>query len=222
MTDLSELITAFETEIGKLNLSAENYRDAKLISYKYGDILGKLLRERFAGAQLTEEDIHSIIKPMLQKAYRASADVAVSVQDLINTTSKIGMASARPSSKAFRIDNLAEKLMDEGADAEFLLGNDVLENVCEDAVIATFKMNAEQQESAGLSMRFSRKSTGKCCDWCESVSGTFYSFEDLPDGFFAMHKDCTCFIDYHVAKVHHRINAYVDAGGRLRKRTQEL
>lgn len=222
MSDLTKLITSFGEEVSKLSKSS-SYTDAKARADAAGDIMSRLLNNEFKGLNLTQDDINLVIKPFIQNGYSYAASNAVSVQKQMNAAAKIGMNPVRPSSRnVYRIDNLAERLLEDPADAEWLLGNDSLRNVCEDAVNSTIRLNAEKQERAGLSVRMTRKSNGKCCDWCESICGTFYSFKDLPDDFWAMHKDCSCTIEYHAAKVHTRISNYRDADGNIRKRTQNL
>lgn len=78
--------------------------------------------------------------------------------------------------------------------------------------------NAQFQEETGMKNVISRTDGGGCCDWCASVCGTFYSIGDLPDGFWRIHRNCSCVIDYKVGKTREKIRYITNDDGSINKK----
>lgn len=55
------------------------------------------------------------------------------------------------------------------------------------------KSNADFRSKAGFKMTVIRESIGKCCDWCQSLVGT-YDYDSRPSDIYARHKNCTCVV----------------------------
>ncbi len=63
-------------------------------------------------------------------------------------------------------------------------------------VAESIRRNVEFQGKAGLSPKVIRTSSGKCCDWCDQVKGT-YEYPDVPKDVYRRHRACTCNVYYY-------------------------
>lgn len=71
-----------------------------------------------------------------------------------------------------------------------------LQNLADSVVDSKIKTNAEWQAKAGIPARIVRRSVGKCCDWCQSLVGTYTYPDDVPDDVYRRHDNCNCLVEY--------------------------
>lgn len=215
--DYLELLEAFKNWLvndksaqalwDKVNNKRATYKDAKSYADRVGNEWARLLSEYGDNAV---EHLDDVSKAML-KAYSESAYYTKNLQQNLNEKAKIGIKVIEPRIDETRIASLITKLAEENAN--WLLGSDVVKNIASAAVNDTIEANARFQSKAGLKTTMIRHTGGKCCDWCESIAqgGREFAYGEQPDEFFAMHKDCTCWIEYKTSKDTQKI---VYSGGR--------
>lgn len=215
--DYLELLEAFKSWLindksaqalwNKVNNKKATYKDAKSYADRIGDEWARLLAEYGDNAI---EHLDDISKCML-KAYSESAYYTKNLQKNLNEKANIGLKVIEPRIDETRISAMLKKIAEQNAN--WLLGSDVVQNIANAAVNDTIEANARFQNNAGLKTTMIRHIDGKCCDWCESISqgGKEFEYGEQPDDFFAMHKDCTCWIEYKTSKDTQKI---VYSGGR--------
>lgn len=191
----------------KVNKNKATYKDAKQYADKVGEEWSRLLATYGEDA---EQHLDDISKAML-KAYSESAYYSKTLQQNINKNANISLKAIEPRIDETRIKSLLKKIAEQNAN--WLLGSDVVKNISNAAVADTVEANARFQSDAGLKTTMIRHTGGKCCDWCEMIAQGEREFEfgEQPDDFFAIHKDCTCWIEYKTAK---NVQKITYSGGR--------
>lgn len=206
----------------KVNDKTATYTDAK----RYADLCGaewSRILNRYCDNSAEANDLLAEIKKVLQKDYSQSAYYSKNVQKIVNDKAKIGMKVLEPRIDESRIDHLIMRLKEGAEEGEvitdatkFLIGAAVLQNIATSAVSDTVQANARIQSEAGL-YSYVERDGHDCCEWCASMSGR-YIYGEQPDGFFSVHKECTCTITFMPSKTKWQKITY--KGGR--KNTQYL
>lgn len=91
------------------------------------------------------------------------------------------------------IDRLSDS--ENYTDIAWILGAPVIENLALSVVDDKQRQNMEFQAKAGLPAQVKRYTIGYCCEWCQSLTGT-YQYPDVPDEVWQRHRDCNCAIEY--------------------------
>lgn len=188
--------------LSKLDHSKASYLDANQYAIEIGEILSKAL-----GASLTNETLpdgkmyyniaQRVLTDVLGRNHELVSDYTEQVQKNLNSEAKIGLAAQVPELNQDRIDGLVNRLASEESfdDVRWLLEEPVV-NFTQSIVDDTIRKNAEFHAKTGLVPTISRRSTGRCCKWCDSLVGN-YIYGEEPANFYRRHKHCTCVIDYH-------------------------
>lgn len=178
----------------KVNNGKASYKDATDYSELVGDKFSKLMVEKYG---ISNDEIVQSLK----KAYSESAYYSKNVQSIANQSANVGMKVLEPAIDEDRIKNLLEKMeeyAEEGKDASWMIGKDVVSNISRTAVTDTIQANSRIQSEAGLECYVERTGVG-CCAWCSTVLGK-YKLGEQPADFWKVHKGCTCIINYKVDK----------------------
>lgn len=185
----------------KLADKKAGYLDANDYAIELGDILSEALRGSLSDQTLPDGKMYyNIAKRLLGETlgrnYELVSDYAGAVQKNLNQKAKIGIAVQVPELNQDRIDGLVNRLSsEESFDAVKWLVEDPIVNFSQSIVDDFIQKNAEFHRDAGLEATIERRSTGRCCDWCQSLVG-FYLYGKEPANFYRRHQRCRCTIDY--------------------------
>ena len=91
------------------------------------------------------------------------------------------------------IDRLTES--EKYSDIAWILGSPIVQNLALSVVDSKQRGNMDFQARAGLPAGVKRYTIGYCCEWCESLVGTYY-YPDVPEEVWQRHRDCNCVIEY--------------------------
>jgi hypothetical protein len=177
------------------------YKEANDYATWTGQLLSSAITRNVTAATLPDGRMYfniadRILNDTLKGNHELVATATQKVQESLNRKAGIGIKAVKPELNQDRIDGLVDKISGE-ADFEkvkWLLDEPIV-NFSESIVDSAIKANASLHDKAGLRPVIVRKSTGKCCDWCEEVAGS-YEFSDAPDDVFRRHEYCRCMIDY--------------------------
>lgn len=64
-------------------------------------------------------------------------------------------------------------------------------NVIQSFYDSFLQSNAETRASTGLKTKIVRKVNRPCCEWCNSLQGT-YDIDNVPDNIYRRHQNCDC------------------------------
>lgn len=174
--------------------------------YEYANELGKLLENSFS--KNISDDVlpdgkmyfniaDRIISPMILMNYESIAEQCQKVQTSLNKKAKIGLKGIKPSYNPEKTKGIvnyisaAEKYSDR--ENSFI---DSLSTYSRKIVDDSVKENAEFHYSSGLSPKIIRKTVGKCCKWCSSITGVYEYAEIKNSNIFRRHANCRCQVIY--------------------------
>ena len=208
---LKEIQAKFEAEFGKskvvedafkkLKAKKATYSTANDFAIEVGEILARVLQSVLTADRLPDGKMYyniakRLLEPVLGNNYKTVADYAVKVQSGLNEKAKIGLNAKKPVLNQNRIDGFINRLSseDDFNEVKWVLDEPVV-NFTQAVIDDTIKANAEFQYSAGLNPTIERRTFGRCCEWCEGLSGT-YNYPHVPEDFYHRHQRCRCTIEY--------------------------
>ena len=196
---------------------------SKVLGDRVGQNIIKNIIEDIPEGELTEF-AEKCLAPIYKDMETTMLMLCNNVQFMQNAKAKIGLAPVNVQLDESRINNAVRRFAEavDFASVKFLANSNTAKSIARNVVNESIKQNSEFQEKAGLNVLISRNENGKCCDWCKKVSGTFTSFEDLPVGFWAIHKGCSCTIDYKVGKTKSRLKFSTNENGKLEKYVEDI
>lgn len=190
--------------VKKVEAGKATYRDVD----QYAEAVGGALQDAFAatvtsevlpGGKMHYNIADGLIQPTLETNHEMVAAVATTVQEQLNQSAGIGLKAVSPQLDQEYIDNLkgvatSGEIYDDVARKVSTALKTYTQKVADDSV----RSNFEFQSKAGLSPKIQRISTGKCCDWCDSLVGT-YDYADVRktgDDVYRRHSNCNCIVEY--------------------------
>lgn len=197
-------IAANPTAEALIESEKKTYREA----YKYAEILGgnagramrlTLTNDTLPDGKLYFNIAERTVRPIMQKMQSMVADYCESVQEQINTAAGIGIKAVRPEVNKYRLKDMIDKVCgaEKIEDLQWMFDAPIV-NFSQAVVVDSIQQNADFQYSAGLKPVLIRSQSGKCCDWCDALLGTYdYAEHRQPgDEIFRRHDNCNCILEY--------------------------
>jgi hypothetical protein len=187
--------------LSKVSKGTATYQESLKYAQITGELLSKALQGNISSSILPDGKMYfniaqRILQPTLKNNYDLVSDVAQNVQQSLNDAAGIGLKAQKAVLNQDKIDGIINRISSEGTfdDVSWILGEPVT-NFTMSVADDTLKENIEFQGKAGMAPKIVRKSAFKCCDWCESVVGT-YTYPDVPKDVYRRHDNCRCTVDY--------------------------
>lgn len=188
------------------------YEEANDFAIEVGEILAGAYKKNLSSSVLPDGRMYynianRIITPTITNNYNLIVAVTKQVQEVLNKSAGIGIKAIIPNQNTDRIKGIVDKVSDAENydDVAWVLGEPII-NHAQSIVADSIKANAEFQYEAGLNPKIVRKSTGKCCEWCNTVVGV-YEYPNVPKDVYRRHDHCRCSVNYIAGKkkvdVHH-------------------
>lgn len=200
---LSENIRAAQIAESRIQKGVATYADAQDAAIGIGRALTTALRENLPEA-LTDGRLYRavaevVVEQPMKAAGRDVAEIAEAIQEELNQQAGIGMKPIIPGMNQDQIDGIITGICNaESYEAGKEVMLDQVENCMEGYVDDIVRENADFQYKAGLSPTIERKISGKCCEWCSKLAGS-YPYEEVSDrgnDVFRRHRNCHCQILY--------------------------
>lgn len=184
------------TDAGTVNYETVNYaaKDVgKILAHAYQNNLNSNV---LPDGRMYYNIAKRVVLRTMEESYSVVADMAETAQEILNKNAGIGIKAIRPELNQNRIDGIVERISKEAFfdDIKWILDAPVrcfAQSIVDDAI----KANSEFQGKAGLKPKIIRKSSGKCCEWCQKLAG-IYSYPDVPRDVFRRHDNCDCTVEY--------------------------
>ena len=189
---------------GKLKSGKMTYRDGHAFAIEVSEILSAALQNNLSSDMLPDGRLYyniadRIIRPMLEDDFKIISEYATAIQDVSNKQAGIGIRAIAPEMNKDKMQGIIDIVSgkEKFDDISYMLGEPII-NFSQAIVDDTVRANADFQHKAGLSPKIIRKSTGKCCEWCDKLAGTYeYSqVADTGNDVFRRHKHCRCLVEY--------------------------
>lgn len=183
----------------KLEQRIATYADAQGGAIEVGKLLTEALRghlpEALTNGMLYRDTAEVVLKRPMLMAGADVADFTAEIQQALNENAGIGIRAIVPEMNQDQLDGIITGICNaESYESRTASLMDQIANLMEGYVDDFVHENAEFQYQAGLSPRIERFSTGKCCEWCDALAGT-YEYERVRNqgnDVFRRHRNCHC------------------------------
>jgi len=187
----------------KIGQRKATYADAEAYALESSRILtGSMKRnvpEVLTGDMLYRAEADEVIKKPMRHTGGKVSEISADIQQYLNEDAGININAIVPELNEDQIDGIITGVcnaesFDDGKENLFNQIENFLEGVVDDSV----RENADFHYDAGLSPTIERRTTGKCCEWCSRLAGT-YDYGDVRNkgnDVFRRHKNCHCLILY--------------------------
>ena len=187
--------------VNKVDSKSATYIDANSYAIEVGKILANTFKNKICSKELPDGRMYyniakRLVDDTLKNNHRLISDYTVSVQKELNRKAKLSLAAKKPKVNEDRIRGIVERISkEEDYDKiKWILDEPVI-NFSQAIVDDAIQENAAFHEKAGLHPKITRLSTGKCCEWCSRLVGT-YDYLGAPSDVFHRHQNCRCNCDY--------------------------
>ncbi len=177
------------------------YKEANKFAVEVGEILSKSFEHNISADVLPDGRMYyNIAERLLNKTLGNNHDIisktCANIQTNLNKNAKINIKGIAPELNQDRIDGLIEKVVkaDNYDDVSWVLREPVV-NFSQSIVNDSIEVNSDFHHNLGLKAQIIRKSTGRCCDWCNKLAGA-YEYPDVPKDVYRVHQYCRCTVDY--------------------------
>lgn len=181
-----------------------NYSDAHAFAIEVGEILSSSLRAHLTADVLPDGRLfyniaNRILPPTMGESYTLIAAETAAIQTNLNAAAGIGIKGIEAELNEDRIAGIVNKISaaEKFEEVAWLLYEPMV-NFCQSIVDDTAKKNAEFHLKSGLAPKIIRRSTGKCCAWCDKLAGV-YDYRDVRstgNDVFRRHERCRCTVEY--------------------------
>lgn len=193
-TEIRELVEKLEEGLAR-------HAEAYAYAGKVGSILADTYADNLSSDVLPEGKMwynigNRVIAPTLEENYRYISDYVSEVQAQLNQAAGIGIKPIVPPENKDRAKGIIDRLSSEDDfDKVAWILKEPIKTTARSIVDDSIKANAEFHGKAGMQPKIIRKSSGKCCKWCNEVAGV-YSYLDVPNDIYRRHENCDCIVEY--------------------------
>lgn len=187
--------------LDKLKSKTAKHTEAYTYAGKVGSILSDAYANNLSSAVLPEGKMwynigKRVIAPTLEENYKYISDYVSEVQAELNQAAGIGIKPIVPPENKDRAKGIIDRLSSEDDfDKVAWILKEPVKTIARSIVDDSIKANVEFHGKAGMQPKIIRKSSGKCCKWCNEVAGV-YRYPDVPDDIYRRHKNCDCVVEY--------------------------
>lgn len=187
--------------IDLLNHKKATYKHANDYAIKLGKLLSDALLGTISSSTLPDGRMYynigkRLLESTLGNNHKIITDYTNDVQASLNKKAGINLKIATPELNQDRIDGLVNRLDSEPDfdKVKWMLGEPIV-NFSQSIIDDSIKANSEQHYKVGLTPKIVRKASGHCCEWCQSLVGS-YTYPDVPNDVYRRHQNCRCTVDY--------------------------
>lgn len=191
--------------IQKVGNGSATYKEAQEYAIEISELMSEALLENISSDMLPDGRLYyNIAERVLQNVlgtngtYKYITEYCDGVQQILNQNDKVGIKPITPKINQDRIKGIVNIVSGKTVfdDIKYMFGEPIV-NYGQSIVDESVRSNAGFQYKAGLSPKIIRTSTGKCCDWCDRIAGT-YDYSEIKSGsnVWRRHKHCQCLIEY--------------------------
>lgn len=188
----------------KLAKNVSNYKDGHDFAIEVGTLLADAFGKNLSSDILPDGRLYyniadRIIRPMLREDFDLIAEHSTEIQEILNKKAKIGIKAINPELNEDKVQGIIDIVSgkENFDDIAYMLSEPII-NFSQAIVDDTVKANAEFQYRAGLSPKIIRTRSGKCCEWCDKIAGT-YEYENVRESnndVFKRHRACVCLVEF--------------------------
>lgn len=186
----------------KIQSGGATYEDAGEYAEAVGGALAKAFQDNLSSAALPDGKLYwniadRVLRPLLEEDHALVSDAAAKVQQALNQAAGIGLKAQTVPLNADRVDGILNRVADtEQYDDVAWVLDEPVRNFSHSIVDDSVRANAEFQNRVGLRPKIIRRTSGKCCEWCQRLAGTYEYPHNVPDDVYRRHERCRCVVEY--------------------------
>lgn len=187
----------------KLAKGKTTYLEANEYSIEVGKALSKSFKKNLSSEILPDGKMYyniadRIIQDRLKNNHKLISEFSKETQTQLNKQAGLNIQGVAPEINQNRIDGIVNRISEEEKydDIKWILNEPVI-NFSQSIVDEIINANVKLHHQLGLQPKIVRTTTGKCCDWCSEVVGTYRYPDEVPDEIYKRHRYCRCKVDYH-------------------------
>ena len=184
-----------------MKVKKATYLDVNDFAVEVGEILADVLGQNITASVLPNGNMYfniadRLLNPTMQKNFELITGFAGDVQTDLNRAAGLNLKAQIPGISQDRIDGIVNRI---SSDPDFekvkWLLDEPIVNFSQSIVDDAIRANASFHAKAGLSPKITRRVSGRACDWCQKLAGT-YDYGDEPKDVYRRHERCRCTVDY--------------------------
>lgn len=191
----------FKKAIKAVKNGTATYEDANAFAELIGDTLANAIKTNISSDVLPDGKMYyniadRIVGATLKQNYELVSDYAKDVQTILNKKAGLNVKGIKTTFNKDKAKGIINRLATEELfeNVEWILQEPVV-NFTQSVIDDSVKTNADFHHKLGLKPRIERISTGKCCEWCNTLAG-IYSYPDVPKDVYRRHRFCRCTVEY--------------------------
>lgn len=179
----------------KIDSGKADFNDTFLYSDRAGKLLGEIFSRRLPDIPLEERE--TLCVELLRDRYTDINQLIDRVQRALDEAQNLHIA---PQHAPFRNER-AHKIGNATADPTVPVGTQQRRAESAPATMTRamhddrMKKEADFRSRAGLQCYITRKTDGKCCEWCDKMAGR-YEYHSEPKDIYRRHDNCGCSVTY--------------------------
>ena len=177
------------------------YLDVNNFAIEIGEILAKVLNTKITVNVLPDGKMYfniadRVLNATMKNNYELISNFALDVQTELNHIAGLKIKGQVPTLNQDRIDGIVNRISgNEDFESIRWLLDEPMVNFSQSIVDDSIKKNAEFHAKAGLQPEIPRRVSGRACEWCRSLAGT-YDYYKAPEDVYRRHERCRCTVDY--------------------------
>lgn len=195
--------------LARVKAGTATYAEAQEYAIEVSRLIGQAWQKYVSGDTLPDGRMYyniasRLVPATLDENHALVSGYAAQVQEGLNRGANIGLKVQTVPLDEDRVDGLVELVSNadqfESVENTFL---SAVENFSQNIVDQSIRRNADMHYRSGLSPKIIRRSTGRCCDWCNALAG----IHDYPldsEEIYRRHSNCRCSVLYDPADGKHQ------------------
>ena len=188
----------------KITGGAATYAEANEYAIETGELLAAAFKDNLSSDVLPDGKMYfnigdRVVRIPMENNHRIVSEMTAEVQKGLNDVAGIGIAAQAPELNEDRIDGIVNRLSHEDDfDRVAWILQEPIVNFTQSIVDDAIRENADFHSRSGMSPKIIRRSTGKCCEWCDKLAGTYDydSVKNTGNDVFRRHQRCRCTVNY--------------------------
>lgn len=179
----------------KIDSGKADFNDTFLYSDRAGKLLGEIFAQRLPDIPIAERE--ALCVDLLHDRYTDINSLCDAVQRALDKANGLHLKPQRAPFEEARAHLIGHSTADQTVSVETQQrrGRSATATMTRSMHDDRMKAEAKFRSGAGLQCYITRKTDGKCCEWCSAIAGR-YEYYSEPKDVYRRHDNCGCSVTY--------------------------
>ena len=179
----------------KIDSGKADFNDTFLYSDRAGKLLGDIFAQRLPDIPIAEREVLCV--ELLRDRYTDINALCDAVQRALDKANGLHLKPQRAPFEEARAHLIGHSTADQTVSVETQQrrGRSATATMTRSMHDDRMKAEAKFRSGAGLQCYITRKTDGKCCEWCSAIAGR-YEYYSEPKDVYRRHDNCGCSVTY--------------------------